>query len=98
MFERKTCILSPSLSFLLQMEFDEKELRKEISYAIKNIHGIRHVRPPTHPSIRASLPLYSTSLSLSISVTSARQTASNLLRSSNLEKGLYTLPEWSVEY
>lgn len=30
----------------LQMEFDEKELRKEISYAIKNIHGIRHVRPP----------------------------------------------------
>ncbi|KPP64233.1 hypothetical protein Z043_117447 [Scleropages formosus] len=25
-----------------QMEFDEKELRKEISYAIKNIHGIRH--------------------------------------------------------
>lgn len=33
------------------MEFDEKELRKEISYAIKNIHGIRHVRFPTHPSI-----------------------------------------------
>lgn len=29
------------------MEFDEKELRKEISYAIKNIHGIRHVRPPS---------------------------------------------------
>lgn len=26
-----------------QMEFDEKELRREISYAIKNIHGIRHV-------------------------------------------------------
>ncbi len=25
------------------MEFNEKELRKEISYAIKNIHGIRHV-------------------------------------------------------
>lgn len=25
------------------MEFDEKELRREISYAIKNIHGIRHV-------------------------------------------------------
>ena len=23
------------------MEFDEKELRREISYAIKNIHGIR---------------------------------------------------------
>lgn len=32
------------------MEFDEKELRKEISYAIKNIHGIRHVPPPTHTS------------------------------------------------
>uniref|UniRef100_A0A2K5R6P2 dynamin GTPase n=1 Tax=Cebus imitator TaxID=2715852 RepID=A0A2K5R6P2_CEBIM len=28
---------------LVKMEFDEKELRKEISYAIKNIHGIRHV-------------------------------------------------------
>ncbi|KAK0149493.1 Dynamin-1 [Merluccius polli] len=27
---------------LVKMEFDEKELRKEISYAIKNIHGIRH--------------------------------------------------------
>ncbi|KAH0615586.1 hypothetical protein JD844_005032 [Phrynosoma platyrhinos] len=26
---------------LVQMEFDEKELRREISYAIKNIHGIR---------------------------------------------------------
>ncbi|XP_066507664.1 dynamin-1a isoform X2 [Hoplias malabaricus] len=26
---------------LVKMEFDEKELRKEISYAIKNIHGIR---------------------------------------------------------
>lgn len=25
------------------MEFDEKELRKEISYAIKNIHGVRQV-------------------------------------------------------
>ena len=23
------------------MEFDEKELRREITYAIKNIHGIR---------------------------------------------------------
>ena len=32
------------------MEFDEKELRKEISYAIKNIHGIRHVCP-LNPSI-----------------------------------------------
>lgn len=29
-----------------QMEFDEKELRKEISYAIKNIHGVRQVVPP----------------------------------------------------
>lgn len=28
---------------LSQMEFDEKELRKEISYAIKNIHGVRQV-------------------------------------------------------
>lgn len=28
------------------MEFDEKELRREISYAIKNIHGIRHVLGP----------------------------------------------------
>nr|XP_020456462.1 dynamin-1 isoform X2 [Monopterus albus] len=26
---------------LVKLEFDEKELRKEISYAIKNIHGIR---------------------------------------------------------
>ncbi|XP_060908244.1 dynamin-2-like isoform X7 [Labrus mixtus] len=26
---------------LVKMEFDEKELRKEISYAIKNIHGVR---------------------------------------------------------
>lgn len=26
-----------------QMEFDEKDLRREISYAIKNIHGVRHV-------------------------------------------------------
>ncbi|KAG8010736.1 Dynamin-1 [Nibea albiflora] len=40
---------------LVKMEFDEKELRKEISYAIKNIHGIRHVRPLTHPSVPASL-------------------------------------------
>lgn len=28
-----------------QMEFNEKELRREISYAIKNIHGIRQVLP-----------------------------------------------------
>lgn len=33
------------------MEFNEKELRREISYAIKNIHGIRqvlHVFLPGH--------------------------------------------------
>ncbi|CAJ0968265.1 unnamed protein product [Ranitomeya imitator] len=29
---------------LVKMEFDEKDLRREISYAIKNIHGIRHVQ------------------------------------------------------
>lgn len=28
---------------LIQMEFDEKDLRREISYAIKNIHGVRQV-------------------------------------------------------
>ncbi|EMP39511.1 Dynamin-2 [Chelonia mydas] len=28
---------------LVKMEFDEKDLRREISYAIKNIHGIRQV-------------------------------------------------------
>ncbi|KAK3530597.1 hypothetical protein QTP86_028829, partial [Hemibagrus guttatus] len=28
---------------LVKMEFDEKELRREISYAIKNIHGVRQV-------------------------------------------------------
>ena len=27
----------------VQMEFDERELRKEISYAIKNLHGVRFV-------------------------------------------------------
>ncbi|KAG7253275.1 hypothetical protein CRUP_035485, partial [Coryphaenoides rupestris] len=37
------------------MEFDEKELRKEISYAIKNIHGIRHVCP-LNPSINLAPP------------------------------------------
>lgn len=31
------------------MEFDEKELRKEISYAIKNIHGVRQVEPESCP-------------------------------------------------
>lgn len=29
------------------MEFEEKELRKEISYAIKNIHGVRQVETAT---------------------------------------------------
>jgi len=28
--------------FHLQIEFDEKQLRREITYAIKNIHGIRY--------------------------------------------------------
>ncbi|NWX12767.1 DYN2 protein, partial [Aegotheles bennettii] len=28
---------------LVKMEFDEKDLRREISYAIKNIHGVRRV-------------------------------------------------------
>ncbi|XP_014748721.1 PREDICTED: dynamin-2 [Sturnus vulgaris] len=36
---RKTKALLQWLS--LQMEFDEKDLRREISYAIKNIHGVR---------------------------------------------------------
>lgn len=31
-----------------QMEFDEKDLRREISYAIKNIHGVRQVPRGTH--------------------------------------------------
>lgn len=28
---------------VVRMEYDEKELRREISYAIKNIHGVRWV-------------------------------------------------------
>ena len=32
------------LEIVFQMEFDEKELRREISYAIRNIHGIRYVQ------------------------------------------------------
>uniref|UniRef100_A0A8C0VSD6 dynamin GTPase n=1 Tax=Cyanistes caeruleus TaxID=156563 RepID=A0A8C0VSD6_CYACU len=43
---------------LVKMEFDEKELRREISYAIKNIHGIRH--PPFYlpfPCARVSFLL-----------------------------------------
>lgn len=34
---------SMGLFLLVQMEFDEKDLRREISYAIKNIHGVRRV-------------------------------------------------------
>ncbi|XP_030063790.1 dynamin-1 isoform X3 [Microcaecilia unicolor] len=33
---------------LVKMEFDEKELRREISYAIKNIHGIRQLSQYPH--------------------------------------------------
>uniref|UniRef100_A0A4W6DIQ4 Dynamin-2 n=1 Tax=Lates calcarifer TaxID=8187 RepID=A0A4W6DIQ4_LATCA len=36
-----TSNLSGGLVKVTIMEFDEKELRKEISYAIKNIHGVR---------------------------------------------------------
>ncbi|KAA8584545.1 hypothetical protein FQN60_008330, partial [Etheostoma spectabile] len=39
---------------LVKMEFNEKELRKEISYAIKNIHGIRHVLSLSPPPISIS--------------------------------------------
>jgi hypothetical protein len=31
------------MSYSFQIEFDEKELRREITFAIKNIHGIRYV-------------------------------------------------------
>uniref|UniRef100_A0A8C7U021 dynamin GTPase n=1 Tax=Oncorhynchus mykiss TaxID=8022 RepID=A0A8C7U021_ONCMY len=41
---------------LVKMEFNEKELRKEISYAIKNIHGIR--QRPSSPSPSPSPVLY----------------------------------------
>uniref|UniRef100_A0A672I1Z5 Interferon-induced GTP-binding protein Mx n=1 Tax=Salarias fasciatus TaxID=181472 RepID=A0A672I1Z5_SALFA len=38
---------------LVKMEFDEKELRKEISYAIKNIHGVRQVEAlGSYPRLR----------------------------------------------
>uniref|UniRef100_A0A8C1NHN7 dynamin GTPase n=1 Tax=Cyprinus carpio TaxID=7962 RepID=A0A8C1NHN7_CYPCA len=33
---------------LVKMEFDEKELRREISYAIKNIHGVRQENKLIH--------------------------------------------------
>ncbi|NWR81263.1 DYN2 protein, partial [Centropus unirufus] len=35
---------------LVKMEFDEKDLRREISYAIKNIHGVRQVRERADPT------------------------------------------------
>ena len=49
MFENKDFFLIDSIhqnlfilwNKILQIEFDEKELRREITYAIKNIHGIR---------------------------------------------------------
>jgi hypothetical protein len=36
-------VLSSSLFSLCQIVFDEKELRREISHAIKNVHGVRQV-------------------------------------------------------
>lgn len=50
------CVCLISSLPVFQMEFDEKELRKEISYAIKNIHGIRHVRPLTYSSVLPQSP------------------------------------------
>lgn len=42
-----------------QMEFDEKELRREISYAIKNIHGIRSgFQMPHIHSVKSDSVLY----------------------------------------
>uniref|UniRef100_A0A672KZ69 dynamin GTPase n=1 Tax=Sinocyclocheilus grahami TaxID=75366 RepID=A0A672KZ69_SINGR len=46
---------------LVKMEFDEKELRKEISYAIKNIHGIRCASastPDKHSHTHSTLAQY----------------------------------------
>lgn len=37
------------------MEFDEKELRKEISYAIKNIHGVRQVETAIYHKLHVCL-------------------------------------------
>ena len=31
---------------IVRMEFDEKELRREIAFAIRNIHGKIHIHPP----------------------------------------------------
>ncbi|NXA97064.1 DYN2 protein, partial [Melanocharis versteri] len=43
---------------LVKMEFDEKDLRREISYAIKNIHGVRQVSgmDPSLEAIPGSRP------------------------------------------
>ncbi|CAG06088.1 unnamed protein product [Tetraodon nigroviridis] len=41
---------------LVKMEFDEKELRKEISYAIKNIHGVRQVLLPPDSAAAFLIP------------------------------------------
>ncbi|RLV63575.1 hypothetical protein DV515_00018133, partial [Chloebia gouldiae] len=43
---------------LVKMEFDEKDLRREISYAIKNIHGVRQVssRDPSLDTIPEARP------------------------------------------
>ncbi len=38
------CPASNKFFLFPQIEFDEKELRREITYAIKNIHGIRYVQ------------------------------------------------------
>ena len=43
------------MSHILQMEFDEKELRREITYAIKNIHGIRYISTLTTHYLANSL-------------------------------------------
>ncbi|PWA17660.1 hypothetical protein CCH79_00008133 [Gambusia affinis] len=37
-------VKSASVNFLLRIVFDEKELRREISHAIKNVHGVRQVQ------------------------------------------------------
>lgn len=39
---------------LVKMEFDEKDLRREISYAIKNIHGVRQVPQGVSPLFPSS--------------------------------------------
>lgn len=36
---------------IVKMEFDEKELRREIAFAIRNIHGIRVQLRPTIVSV-----------------------------------------------